>query len=141
LIIFFMFSDIPQITLGKYQDGRLLNSFLYGVLTELEHVLCTCQGGIENNDRAAVHAWLDADRVSASFTGTSACPSALLFQTIALSCALDGPLTFPQIYCFETRMLERSDNVNQSVACVSCRFANTYLLTYLLHRAESFLRS
>ena len=124
--IFFMFSYTPQITLRKYQDGRLLNSVIYGVLTELEHVLSTYQGRIENNnDRAAVHAWLDADRVSASFTGTSACPSALLFQTIGLSCALKKPLTFPQIYCFETRMLERSDNVKQSVASVSCRFTNT----------------
>ena len=124
--IFFMFSDNSQITLRKYQGGRLLNSVLYGVLTELEHVLSTYQGGIENNnDRAAVHAWLDADKVSASFTGTSACPSALLFQTIGLSCAIKRPLIFPQIYCFETRMLESSDNVNQSVASVSCRFANT----------------
>jgi hypothetical protein len=125
-----MFSDTPQITLRKYQDGRLLNSVLYGVLTKLEHVLSTYQGGIENNDRAASHARLDADRVSASFTGTSACPSALLFQTIGLLCALKRPLIFPQIYCFETRTLERSDNVNQSVACVSCRFANTLGFIY-----------
>jgi hypothetical protein len=116
-----MFSDTPQITLRKYQDGRLLNSVLYGVLTELEHVLSTYQRRIENNnDRAAVHAWLDADRVSASFTGTSACPSAFLFQTIGLSCALKRPLTFPQIYCFETRTVDRSDTVNQSLAYVSC---------------------
>jgi len=120
-----MFSDNAQITLRKYQDGRLLNSVLYGVLTELEHVLSTYQGGIENNDRVAVHAWLDADRVSASFAGTSACLPALVFQTIGLSCALNGSLTFPQIYCFEIRMLGHSDNVNQSLACVTCRFANT----------------
>jgi len=120
-----MFPDTAQIALRKHQDGRLLNSVLYGVLTELEHVLSTCQERIENNDRVAVHAWLDADMVSASFTGTSACPSAILFQTIGLSCALNGPLAFPQIYCFEIRMLGRSDNVKQSVACVSCRSANT----------------
>ena len=47
------------------------------------------------------------------------------FRTIGLSCALNGPFTFPQVYYFEIRMLGRSDNVNQSVACVSCWFANT----------------
>jgi hypothetical protein len=83
VLLMYAFSYIQQFTSRKCCNGRFLNVMLCRAreVVEGEDTVASYHGGItKSSDKAAGHASLDVDRVSAACTCISACPSALRFQ-------------------------------------------------------------
>jgi hypothetical protein len=75
VLLIYAFSYIQQVTSTECRNGRFLNLMLCRAVVNGEDTVASYHGGIaKSNDKAAGHASLDVDRVSA------ACPPALRFQ-------------------------------------------------------------